>query len=1010
VVIQRNRLAQRRPCCVGIGGLRYVGHACQQALEPENTWNRVKSENLIYLPIMDQISETPTAIDFGRFSVLPQRRELLAEGRPMALGGRAFDVLMALIEASGAVVSKDALIKRVWPNRIVEENSLVSQISALRKAFAGDRDLIRTIAGRGYQFTGSIRTISKSPDELPVATTAVSISAAVHAPTNLPEPVSELIGREVELDEILSLTAAHRLVTLAGAGGIGKTRLGIEVARHLLPRFADGVWLVELAPLSDPDLVPNTVATALGIEVPGGVASVGRVANALASKHLMLVLDNCEHVVDTAAQMAEMFLRASPATRVIVTSRDPLRVDGEWVFPVPPLAVPMEGGRNGEDPLRYGAVRLFVERARAAASYFSTDASVVATIAAICRRLDGIPLAIELAAARAGVLGIEELASRLDDRFELLTGGRRTAPPRQRTLRATLDWSYDLLPEVERLVLRRLSVFAGGFTHEAACAVAASAEITWWAIVDCIVNLVEKSLVAADVRGPKARFRLLETTRTYALEKLTESGERGDAARRHAEYYRDLFQRAATESETRPAADWLAAYGLDIDNVRAALDWAFSTGGDPTVGVALTIASVPHWFRSSRMEECRGRVERALASVGPGSGYDTCLRMQLFAAHALSLRCVKGYIREADEAWETAVKLAHHVDETNHLLPILWGQWRFLIGNGETRAALAQAERFCRVAADASDPADIFVGDLMVGISQHYLGSQTAARCQINRTLDGYRDPVPASHTIRFLFDQSEQARAYLARVVWLQGFPDQAMRIARNIAENAPALNHPPTACQVLASAACPIALLVGDLVAAEDFLSILFNCLGRQALGLWGVWGRCVEGMLLIKRRDFVNGLQQLQAGIDELRDTGFTKPYTLFLGAMADGLAGAGRVAEGLASINEVLARASRNEELWCFAELLRIKGSLVLDEGAPSATAVAEDHFLEALDLARQQGALSWELRSATSLARLWRDQGRHEAARALLAPVYDRFTEGFATSDLRAAKVLIDELS
>ena len=282
----------------------------------------------------------PAAIEFGRFRILPHRRELLAQGRPVELGGRAFDVLMALIQASGAVVGKDALMRRVWPDRIVEDNNLQAQVAALRRALAPDRDLIGTIAGRGYQFTGEIRMVSASPDPRPAAMTGVPIAASMRIPTNLPERVSELIGRDVELDEILDLTASHRLVTLTGAGGIGKTRLGFEAARHLLPRFADGVWAIELAPLSDPELVPVAVATALGLELASGTASPLSVANALRSQQLMLVLDNCEHVVAVAAQVTEALLRANPAARVIATSREPLRADGEWVYPVPPLAVP----------------------------------------------------------------------------------------------------------------------------------------------------------------------------------------------------------------------------------------------------------------------------------------------------------------------------------------------------------------------------------------------------------------------------------------------------------------------------------------------------------------------------------------------------------------------------------------------------------------------------------------------------------------------------------------------
>ena len=254
---------------------------------------------------MHSAPETPTAIDFGRFRVLLHRRELLADNRPVELGGRAFDVLVVLIEARGAVVRKETLLERVWPGRIVDENNLPAQITALRRVFAADRDLIRTVAGRGYQFTGEVRTVSSSHDALPDATITVPAAASVRARTNLPEAVSELIGREVELDEMLGLAASHRLVTLVGAGGIGKTRLGIEVARHLLPKFADGAWVVELAPLSDPELVPVTVVTALGLELPSGATSPLSVASALRSKQLMLVLDNCEHVVDAAAHMAE---------------------------------------------------------------------------------------------------------------------------------------------------------------------------------------------------------------------------------------------------------------------------------------------------------------------------------------------------------------------------------------------------------------------------------------------------------------------------------------------------------------------------------------------------------------------------------------------------------------------------------------------------------------------------------------------------------------------------------
>jgi len=355
-------------------------------------------------------------------------------------GSRAFETLMALIDARGKVLGKDELMSRVWPDRVVEENNLPAQIAVLRQVFGADRDLIRTVAGRGYQFTGEIR-----------ATAATAAGPPPSRMTNPPEPVSELIGREAEFKEVTALATEYRLVSLVGAGGIGRTRLGLEVARHLLPRFPD------------------------------------------------------------------------------------------------------------------------VSRARAAEPRYVAEGPVAAATVAICRRLDGIPLAIELAATRIVAFGVEGVAARLDDRFRLLTGGRRTALPRHQTMRATLDWSYDLLPATERAVLRRLAIFAGGFTLDAAAAVATADGLGEPEVVDGVGNLVAKSLVSADLDGTSTRYRLLETTRAYGLAKLAKSGELDQVSRRHAGYYRDLLERAERESEARPPAKWRNRYARHLDNARAAL-------------------------------------------------------------------------------------------------------------------------------------------------------------------------------------------------------------------------------------------------------------------------------------------------------------------------------------------------------------------------------------------------------------------------------------------------------
>jgi len=322
---------------------------------------------------MNTVSETLASVAFGRFLVLPHRRELLADGQPIQLGGRAFDVLMCLIEARGAVVTKDGLMARIWSDRIVEENALQSQISALRMALGGDRDLVRTVSGRGYQFIGEVRVVPSRADEHAGAGAGATKPGSAVPRTNVPEPLSELIGRDDEIGEALNLAAAHRLVTLTGAGGIGKTRIALALARELLPHFADGVWLAEFSPLSDPALVPATVAAALGLEPGGGEISVQRVAQMLTGRRLLLVLDTCEHVIDGIAALTEAVLRAGSTVHILATSREPLQVEGEWIFPVPPLAVPGENADSQDDPLQYGAVRLFIERARAAVPHFAPD-------------------------------------------------------------------------------------------------------------------------------------------------------------------------------------------------------------------------------------------------------------------------------------------------------------------------------------------------------------------------------------------------------------------------------------------------------------------------------------------------------------------------------------------------------------------------------------------------------------------------------------------------------------
>jgi predicted ATPase len=508
-----------------------------------------------------------------------------------------------------------------------------------------------------------------------------------------------------------------------------------------------------------------------------------------------------------------------------------------------------------------------------------------------------------------------------------------------------------------------------------------------------------------DVGNEIARYRLHETARSYALEKLAERGELDQVARRHANYYRDLFDRAELELETLPAPMWLARYGHQIGEVRAALDWAFSPTGAAEVGVALTVAAVPLWVHLSLMEECRGRVEQALS--GPAESRDARRKMQLHAALGAVLFITKGSGPETLAAWTSVFEIAESLDDTDYRLRALWGLFTDFTTSSRYRAALAVAERFCTCAAKSTDPADGPIGDRLVGVALLALGNLEGARRHIERMLSGY--VARGSHIIRFQHDQRVVGHSYHSRVLWLQGFADQAMRSVECGVVDARASDHPVSLSNIRIQSACPIALFVGDLTMAERYVKAIIDLSVRHGVELWNVVGRCFAGVLLVKRGDVGAGLELLRTAFARVPQNAFTMLYTPFLAEIADALGRDGKAAEGLSIIDEALARSERNEERWYVAELLRIKGELILREGAPKAATAAEEHFLRSLDWARRQGALSWELRTSTSLARLQHGRGRIAEARSLLQPVYDRFSEGFETADLKAAKAHLDSL-
>ncbi len=510
------------------------------------------------------------------------------------------------------------------------------------------------------------------------------------------------------------------------------------------------------------------------------------------------------------------------------------------------------------DALAYPAVQLFAERAAASMDTFELSDSEAPIVADICRRLDGIALAIEIVAGRADAFGVRGIAEQLDDRFRLMMRGRRTALSRHQTLAATLEWSYALLSDDERVIFRRLSIFSGNFTIDSAVAVLESAELSAPVVVDGVAGLIAKSLVSAALDDRVALYRLLDTTRAYGLSKLEQTDERNRLAARHAEHFRDCLERAGLEWRRRPAVEWRETHHHLIDNVRTALDWSFSSGGDAAVGVTLTLAAVPLWFVSSQTRECFVRVNAALAATP--SSRDDAKQMGLQAALAWSLMQTRGSVAETRQAWESVLRIAERLDDADYRLRAIWGLWAGLLNNSDLAAALRLAQDFADLAAKAR-PADRPVGDRMIGYILHLMGDQSRARAHIERMLEHYQEPIVGAEIIRFVFDQRGISRCFLARIFWLQGFADQAVRLADDIIAAAVAGGNPLFLCQALVQAGCPLAIHVGDLERLRRYVGSAAGGLGEERARVLVGLGALFRGRIARTRRRRGGGARKAQ-----------------------------------------------------------------------------------------------------------------------------------------------------
>jgi predicted ATPase/DNA-binding winged helix-turn-helix (wHTH) protein len=937
-------------------------------------------------------------ICFGPFRLFPEERLLKRDGVPVELGGRALDILVTLVRNAGEVVSKTDLLSRVWPDTVVVESSLRVHITSLRRALGDGQDgarYVTNVAGRGYCFVAPIAQDSeaRAGTSRPPAPPESVIWGLTDG---LPPRLKRMAGRDDTVRTVMTELAAHRFVTIVGAGGIGKTTVAVAVGHALLPEFSGAVRFVDLGSLTDPALVAPTLASTLGLIVQSD-AVLPSLEAFLRDKRVLLVLDNCEHLVQAAATLTERLFSNAPAVHFLATSREALRVEGERIHRLGPLATPgAYAGLSASALWAFPAVQVFMERAAASGGCSELTDGDVPIVAAICKRLDGVALAIEVAGGFVGEFGLRGTAGLLDNRFRLLRQqGRRTAPPRQRTLNALVEWSYDRLPEYEQRLLRRLSVFVGPFTFDAARDVAMDEASEAAQFTDALGDLVTKSLVSATTEGATPLYRLLETTRAYALERLADSQEGDAVARRHALYFASLL-----ESCDRLNARTFTEHAAHLANARAALQGSFTSRESIAIGVRLAAAAVPLLLDLSLLHECDQWSERALGAMEAASR-GTSRELVLQEALAISAMFTRGNSDDVRAAIGRGLELAETLGQRSHELRLLAGLNVFLTRTGDFQGALRVAERTAAAAQELGTPSGMAMADWMLGVSHHLAGDQIAAQrhCEAGMTYAASHRDV---RTTFFGYDHRVRALVALCRVLWLRGFADRAVVVARQAIHEAEKVGQPTDVCISLIYSAS-VFLWRGDWRDAKAVVDRLILHAERHSLAPYHAVGFALMGELRVKLGDVPLGCQLLRSASDKLRAERHRILSTAFASALSEGLSMTGRHDEARATIDDAIAEAHGRGGTFDLPELLRVKGYLLASSSPPD-DREAEACLSASVACARRQGAVAWELRAAATRVQL--RPGAPEARRELAA-VYGELTEGMETADLRFARGLLD---
>ncbi len=929
-----------------------------------------------------------TVLSFGPFELSIGRRLLTNGAKVVPLGGRAMDLLIVLVEQANEVVGGRTLIERVWPKRGAEQASLRVHISALRKALDQSdpgRRYIANVPGRGYSFVVPV-TSPSSP---------ASGDLEPSSRSRLPARLMRMLGRSDALATIQMKLAEQRFVTIVGPGGIGKTTIAVAVAHEMSAIFNGQIHFVDLSALGGASLVAPAMAAALGVSVQTNNV-VPALIDRLQERPTLIILDCCEHLIDGASAVAEELISRVPTLHLLATSREAMRVEGEHVYELCALAFPPEDSSlSAHDVLQYPAVQLLLDRVRVVRSDFELVDADAPLAAGICRRLDGIPLAIELAAGRVDIFGLSKTASLLDDRLNLSWVGRRTAPPKHQTLNAALEWSYDLLGESEKRVLSRLSVFAGGFTFEAAVAVVADQTIDEANVSDCVWELRSKSMIAAQGQG--ARLRLLDTTHAFASQRLAESAEESLCRQRHALYFCDLFKQGASMD----MPERLRALGGEVDNLRAALNWAFSVEGDAKIGVELAAASASTWMTMALLTECREWMTKAISRLDDASA-GSRQEMIIQSALASCMMFTDGMTEESYASWAKARLLAECLNDTECQLDSLLVLWAHRIRLPSYAEATELADRCGDVADGSGDRGAIAMANYMRGVTYHHIGRILQAEVHFELSL--HRDDEASRQSLirRFGYDRKVDALAVLANLAWLRGCPDQARRLNLMSIAEARQLDQAVPLCVALAWASFNTYLTSPDDIETEALANELVDHAGKYAVESYLGFGLGMQALCRVRRGEGDAASATLYRGLGKLSAARYGVFNWILQAEFARCTAVAGRPRQGLAVFER--AKIDLDEIQWYAPELRRIRGELALgnDEGL----GVGRQYFLSALELSARQASLSWELRAATSLAIAEKSVGRKEAAWRSLQATHAKFREGLDTLDLRLAKQVL----